>query len=178
MARNEVAANKVSIRGWLRAMALGAIVMTTTPAWGGELSLLVNGWSHHINPPPGSNFNERNWGAGVQYDFDRVEEHWVPFVAFSGFKDSFSDPSYYVGGGVMRRFDVAPRLDNLHVDLGAIAFLMTRKTWKDNHPFFGALPAASIGTDHFALNISYIPKVHPKLVPLWFVQLKIPLQKF
>ena len=164
---------------WARGLALGVAVMAATPAaWGEELNLLVNGWSRHISPPAGTNYNERNWGAGLQYDFNRVEEHWVPFLTASGFKDSERNMSYYAGGGAMRRFDVAPTLDNLHFDVGIVAFLMTRKTFKNNNPFLGALPVASIGTDRFAVNITYVPKVHPKLIPVWFFQLKIPLAKY
>ena len=164
---------------WVRGLAFGAAVLAAMPvAWGGELNLLVNGWSRHISPPVGTNYNEHNWGAGLQYDFNRVEEHWVPFLTVSGFKDSEYNMSYYAGGGAMRRFDVAPALDNLHVGLGAVAFVMTRKNFKNNEPFVGALPAATIGTDHGALNITYVPKVHPKLIPVWFVQLKIPLAKY
>ncbi len=164
---------------WGRGLALGTAVMAAMPApWGGELNLLVNGWSRHISPPAGTNYNERHWGAGLQYDFDRVEEHWVPFLTASGFKDSLRNMSYYAGGGAVRRFDVAPALNNLHFDLGAVAFVMTRKNFKDNNPFLGALPVASIGTDHFAVNITYVPKVHPKLIPVWFFQLKVPLAKY
>jgi hypothetical protein len=142
------------------------------------LSVLVNGWAKHIDVPAGAHYNEKNWGAGVQYDYDRVGEHWVPFLTAAGFKDSENNASYYGGGGVMRRFDIAPKLDNLYADVGLAAFVMTRKTYKDNHPFLGALPAATVGTDHVAVNITYVPKVHPKLVPLWFFQAKVPIAKF
>ncbi len=162
---------------WVSALFLG--LMTMAPVLrADELNLLVNGYAHHINPPAGSNFNERNWGAGFQYDFDRVNEHWVPFVNAGWFKDSERNMSYYAGGGLMRRFDVAPSLDNLYIDAGMVGFVMTRKNYKNNEPFLGALPALTVGTDHIGINITYIPKVHPKLVPLWFFQLKVPLHKF
>jgi hypothetical protein len=152
------------------------ILATVAPGAGaGELNLLVNGIAKHVDVPAGTTFNERNWGAGLQYDFDRTEDNWVPFLTASGFKDSYSDMSYYAGVGMMRRFDIAPKLDNLHFDIGGVAFLMTRKTYKDNDPFPGVLPALTIGTTHVSVNITYVPKVHPKLVPLWFFQLKIPL---
>jgi hypothetical protein len=164
-------------RVWYLVVAL--LLATVAPGAGaGELSLLVNGVARHVDVPAGKEFNERNWGSGLQYDFDRSEDNWVPFLSVSGFKDSFSDMSYYAGGGVMRRFDIAPSLDNFYLDIGAVAFVMTRQTYKDNDPFLGALPAFTIGTAHFAVNISYVPKVHPKLVPLWFFQLKIPLGHF
>jgi hypothetical protein len=64
------------------------------------------------------------------------------------------------------------------VDLGAIGFVMTRKDYKNNDPFLGVLPALSVGTKNVALNITYVPKVEPKAVPLWFFQLKINLSSF
>ena len=139
-----------------------------------ELSLLVNGKAIHINPPAGRNLNESNWGLGFQYDGQIVNKKWIPFVTASGFKDSNRNPSYYAGGGVLRRFQG----NDLHADVGVIAFAMTRKDFKRNRPFLGALPAFSVGTEHVSVNMTYIPKVHPKAVPLWFFQLKIKLKNF
>lgn len=177
-----MARNSIEQRAWVSSLRrvgylIAALILATAMpvAGAGELNLLVNGVAKHINAPAGSDFNERNWGSGLQYDFDRTEDSWVPFLTAAGFKDSYSDMSYYAGAGMMRRFDIAPKLDNLYFDAGVVAFVMTRKTYKDNDPFLGALPAFTIGTAHFAVNISYIPKVHPKLVPLWFFQLKIPI---
>jgi hypothetical protein len=158
-------------------LALG-ILLFSPVGLAGELSVLVNGWAKHVDVPAGTKYNEKNWGTGFQYDYDRVGDHWVPFVTAAGFKDSESNMSYYAGGGLMRRFDIAPKLDNLYVDVGLVGFVMTRKTYKDNDPFLGALPAATIGTDHFSVNVTYVPKVHPKLVPLWFFQFKVPIAKF
>jgi hypothetical protein len=140
----------------------------------GELSLLVNGKAIHINAPAGTHLNEKNWGLGAQYDWDIVNKKWVPFAAVSGFSDSNKNPSYYAGGGALRRF----QLDDTHVDLGLIGFVMTRKDYKNDQPFFGVLPAFSVGTNRISVNMTYIPKVHPKAVPLWFFQLKINLSNF
>jgi hypothetical protein len=140
----------------------------------GEMSLLVNGKAVHLNPPAGKNLNEKNWGLGLEYDWDIVNKKWIPFAMVSGFIDSNKNPSYYAGGGAMRRF----QFDDAHVDLGVIGFVMTRKDYKDDQPFLGALPALSVGTKSFALNMTYIPKVEPKAVPLWFFQLKINLSNF
>ncbi|HYA37022.1 MAG TPA: hypothetical protein VEI74_01945 [Candidatus Methylomirabilis sp.] len=139
-----------------------------------ELSLLVNGKAVHINAPAGSSLNEKNWGLGVQYDGNAIDKKWVPFVTASGFSDSNENPSYYAGGGVLRRFQG----DTLHFDIGAVGFLMTRKGYKNDKPFFGALPAFSAGTEWVSVNMTYIPKVEPKMVALWFFQLKIKLADF
>ena len=158
----------------LSAMVLTALIATTAQA--GDLSLLINGKAVHINPPANKNYNERNWGAGVQYDFDAIgqSKNWIPFAMASGFKDSFKHPSYYAGGGIVRRF--APfASDTLHVDTGLVAFLMTREDYKNNRPFFGMLPVLSVGTKRVAVNVTYVPKVQPKMLSLVYIQLKVTL---
>ncbi len=139
-----------------------------------ELSLLVNGKAVHVNAPPGSHLNEKNWGLGLQYDGDIVNKRWVPFATVSGFSDSNKNPSYYAGGGALRRF----QFDGTHVDVGAIGFAMTRKNYKNDKPFLGVLPAFSMGTERVSVNMTYIPKVEPKMVALWFFQLKVKLGNF
>ena len=141
-------------------------------------NIILNGFSHHVNPLPTQNFNEKNPGFGIQYDYAPVYDHWIPFVNASGFKDSLRNPSYYAGGGIMRRFSLTPKMGNLHLDAGLIAFMMTRQDYKDNDPFPGILPTLSLGNEKIALNITYIPKVHPKIVPVWFFQLKIAFSNF
>ncbi|MBI3899505.1 MAG: hypothetical protein HY308_14605 [Gammaproteobacteria bacterium] len=136
----------------------------------GQTSLIINGKAWHIGTD--KHYNEKNWGAGVQYDFDVVGDNWIPFVTASGFKDSNNNPSYYAGGGYLKRFAIS---SDYHVDIGAIAFLMQREGYKNDNPFLGALPVLSIGTQKVAVNITYIPSVDPKWVPLWFFQLKVAL---
>ena len=139
-----------------------------------DLSLLVNGKAIHVNAPAGSHLNEKNWGLGIQYDGNVIDKKWIPFVSASGFSDSNKNPSYYAGGGALRRFQG----DTLHLDVGAIGFLMTRKGYKNDKPFIGVLPAFSVGTERVSVNMTYIPKVEPKMVALWFFQLKIKLADF
>jgi len=139
-----------------------------------ETSLLVNGKAVHINTPAGRNLNEKNWGLGLQYDWDLADSKWRPFATVAEFKDSNRNPSYYAGGGTVRRF----QFDSMHADLGVIGFLMTRKDFKNDRPFPGVLPVLSVGTKSVAMNITYIPKVEPKAVPLWFFQLKMNLGIF
>ncbi len=141
--------------------------------YAGNLSLLVNGKSLHMNPPRSIEYNEKNWGAGIQYDFESYDRKWVPFMSVSGFIDSFENPSYYTGAGIVRRVHFGHTKDSKHVDAGLIGFLMTRKDYKDGNPFIGMLPALSFGSRRFAVNMTYIPKIDPKMVALWFFQLKI-----
>ncbi len=155
---------------------IGAVLflLISVSAAADEMSLLVNGKAIHINPPAGKNLNEKNWGLGYQYDWTPVKNNWVPFATVSGFIDSNNNPSYYAGGGALRRF----QYDGLRVEAGAIGFVMTRKGYKNEEPFLGVLPAFSVGTAKVSLNMTYIPKVEPKAVPLWFFQLKINFSNF
>jgi hypothetical protein len=160
-----------------RFLAVTLVSLLSVPAGAGQLSLIVNGKALHFDTPAGQKFNEENWGAGFQYDFDAIGEdkHWVPFLAVSGFRDSMKNPSYYAGGGILRRYRFNESSLPVNLDVGAIAFLMTREDFHDNQPFPGILPVVSFGTDRVALNITYIPRVDPKMVPLVFFQLKIGL---
>jgi len=156
----------------LPALVLAFVIgLTATAAAADEWNLLINGKALHLGSPAGSNLNEKNWGLGIQYDWERANDKWRPFATASEFRDSNNNTSYYAGGGAMYRL----QFDSVHVDVGAIAFLMTRKDYKNNEPFPGVLPALSVGTKNVALNITYVPKVVPKSVPLWFFQIKINL---
>jgi hypothetical protein len=162
----------------LRRLAIIASVfaaLIATPAQAEQWSLLLNGKAWHLEKPAGTDYNEENWGAGVQYDFKMTESKWIPFVTASGFKDSNKNPSYYAGGGTLRRFSFGEEKNSFHLDAGVVAFFMTRKGYQDGRPFLGVLPVVALGTDRVALNITYIPKVDPKMVPIIFFQLKIGL---
>jgi hypothetical protein len=170
--RSAVASTRNNTGAWLW-LALIALVaaLACKPVRAEQLSLIVNGKAIHLGAGS-ANYNESNWGGGVQYDFNVTLNNWVPLVTASGFRDSNRNPSYYAGGGSAKRFALG---DDYHVDLGGIAFVMTRKGYRDGNPFFGALPVLSVGTERLAVNMTYVPKIDPKAVPLWFFQLKIGL---
>ena len=77
-----------------------------------------------------------------------------------------------------RRAPEVLQFDGMHVDLGAIGFLMTRKDFKNERPFPGVLPVLSVGSKNVALNVTYVPRVEPKAVPLLFFQIKMNLGIF
>jgi hypothetical protein len=169
------------VRPWVRVLlgvALACMVLGSTTSRADELSLLINGKAIHIDPPPEADWNEKNWGFGLHYDFALLNDKWLPFLTASGFKDSNDNPQYYAGGGMMRRFPAGASSRDLHFDAGVVGFVMYREDFKDNKPFLGALPAASIGAGPMALNITYVPRVDPKMVPIIFLQLKITLAEF
>lgn len=136
-----------------------------------SLHLIINGKALHENK---KNYNEGNWGLGFEYDFAE-DKKWIYFINGGFFKDSLSNTSNYLGGGSKRRFLLGSDKDGWHVDAGLTAFLMTRKGYKKEQPFFGALPFVSIGTSTFAINATFIPAVSPKFEPLWFFQASFQL---
>lgn len=157
----------------LTCIASVLLFVNAAPASANQWSFLVNGKAIHLEKPVGTKYNEENWGAGVQYDFTSKDSKWIPFLTASGFKDSNKNPSYYAGGGVMYRYALGAEKNSLRLDTGLVAFAMVRKNYMNGNPFLGALPVVSFGNDRLALNVTYIPKVDPKLIPLIFLQLKI-----
>lgn len=139
-----------------------------------SLHLIINGIAKHENK---RNYNEENWGLGFEYDFEEKDK-WINFATGSFFKDSLSNTSKYLGGGSKRRFMLETDKDGWHIDAGLVAFVMTRKDYKNNQPFFGALPFVSVGTSKFALNVTYIPAVNPKLEALIFIQASVKLSQW
>ena len=155
-----------------------ALAVAAGVARAGDLHLLVNGKAIHLDHKPNVHYNESNRGAGFQYDFEKSESRWVPFITASEFSDSNRNPSYYAGGGWLKRRDFSIGDTQLHADIGVVGFLMTRKGFKNDKPFPGVLPAFSIGRERVAVNVTYIPPVDPKLVPILFFQLKLKLSEF
>lgn len=167
-----------SIRTLIPRLALAILLGTSLTAGAGDLNLLINGKAWHLDSQPGVTYNENNWGAGLHYDFDATAGGWRPFVNASGFKDSNENPSYYAGGGVMYRLWETDKLDNFAIDAGGLVFLMKREGFEDGNWFPGILPALTIGSEHLSVNVTYIPKVDPKMVPILFFQLKVRLVGF
>lgn len=149
-------------------------------AWG----VVLNGRAVHLNA--GQDWNEDNWGLGFEREFSTTSR-WVKVALANGFKDSMGDPSYMAGGGIKRRFNVGR--NDFFVDVGAIGFLMTRKTVNRNEPFPGVLPAATFGFKRIALNVTYLPesvvdrvtsskKHDPSMEGVFFLQLKLDASLF
>lgn len=139
-----------------------------------SLNLVINGKAFHED---NKNYNEDNWGLGFEYNF-KEDKKWINFVNGGFFKDSNSNTSKYLGGGIKRRFLFTNDEDSWHFDAGLTAFLMTRKDYKNNDPFFGVLPFVSVGTKKFAINATYIPSVSPKFVGLLFIQASFTISEW
>ncbi len=167
------------------AVALAAFCHAAGAQSPGSWDVVLNGRAVHMNA--GHDWNEDNWGLGIEREFASTGP-WVKMAVANGFKDSVGDASYMAGGGIKRRFDMGAR-DGFFVDLGAVAFLMTRKTVNHNEPFPGVLPAATFGFERVALNVTYLPesvadrvtsskKYDPSMEGVFFLQVKLDASLF
>ena len=54
---------------WWAIIATSFAALISAPAQADQWSLLINGKAIHLENPAGTDFNEDNWGAGLQYGF-------------------------------------------------------------------------------------------------------------
>lgn len=164
---------------WGASIALGGLFHGSASAQ--DWNLVINGKSIHVDAD--KDWNEANWGLGIEREFD-VQSHWVKVALVNGFKDSQNAMSYMAGGGIKRRFRMTSISRDAYVDLGVVAFMMTRQDVRNNEPFPGLLPAMTIGSRNFAVNLTYLPgrfadeatnirRVDPQVSGILFVQFKI-----
>ena len=146
--------------------------------------VVLNGRAVHLNAA--ENWNEENWGIGIEREFSSTGP-WIKVALANGFDDSMGNPSYMAGGGLKRRFHI--RSDDFYVDVGAVAFFMTRDGVNGNDPFPGVLPAATFGFKRVALNLTYMPETivdrvtnssmhDPSMEGVFFMQLKLDASLF
>lgn len=149
-------------------------------------NVVLNGRAVHIDAS--AEWNEKNWGLGIEKEFGS-NTRWVKVALANGFKDSVGEPSYMAGGGLKRRFRSSADSAAAYVDVGAIAFLMTREDVNHSRPFPGLLPAVTIGARYVALNLTYLPqhavneltradRRDPSMNGILFMQLKLDMRAF
>ena len=171
---------------WIVALglALACVAPAAVAQSNGRWDVVLNGHSVHVDAT--HQWNEDNWGLGVEREFASTGP-WIKVALANGFKDSMGNPSYMAGGGLKRRFRMGS--DDAYVDLGAIAFLMTRANVNGSEPFPGLLPAATFGFKGVALNLTYLPETvvdrvthsrrhDPSMKGVFFLQLKLDTALF
>jgi hypothetical protein len=170
-------------------VCLAAVLVSVCPSADaqsdGSWDVVFNGRAVHMNAS--RDWNEDNWGLGVEREFPS-RSPWIKLALANGFSDSMGNPSYMAGGGIKRRF-LLGRSDDFYVDLGGIAFVMTREHVNGDKPFPGLLPAATFGFKHVALNMTYLPEAladrvtrsrtyDPTMHGVFFLQLKLDSSLF
>ena len=98
-----------------------------------QLTIQLPGMSHHFdeptdshgNPQPGREFNERNWGLGLQIErpMDGDWSGWVTKASFGVMKDSLDAVGLYAGYTWQKRLADS---STYSVDLGGGGFLFWR----------------------------------------------------
>jgi len=131
-----------------------------------EIHLLINGHSIHMENR--DNYNEENTGLGLEYNFDKRGD-WINLINFSSFKDSNNETSNYLGFGTKLRGESGGP-NPWHIDIGAFAFVMTRKDYNNNEPFLGILPLLSFGSEDIGINVTYIPAFSDNHVDVIYFQ--------
>ena len=121
----------------------------------GQLDLIVNGKSYHVNA--NYDWNEDNYGLGLEYQFNSGSR-WLWSATGNGFVDSQNNMSYMAGATLKRRLFMSEQAAGFYVDAGLVAFLMARADINDYRPFPGVLPVLSIGVQRVGLNLTYLPK--------------------
>ena len=160
-------------------------VSPVTTAHAGDVSLVINGKSHHYNSS--YDWNENNFGLGLEYRFETTSR-WKKIVMANGFRDSVDNMSYMAGAGLHRRLLETRRFSGFYVDAGINAFIMTREDINHNKPFPGMLPSLSIGNRYAGFNLTYLPTkaiqdmvnadfVDPTISGILFVQFKVSLSQ-
>lgn len=155
-----------------RHLLLLLFIFSTITTHADELHLIISGKSFHINPK--KEWNENNTGLGLEYDFNPIK-NWIPLITGASIKDSNDQTSNYLGGGV--KYNIVDH-NGFYMNLGGIAFFMTRHDYQDNKPFLGAIPFLSIGYQRVSTNITYVPKITDTMDAAIYVQLLIKLIEF
>jgi hypothetical protein len=168
----------------LLTLAVFAAAMPQALLAQGDWDVVFNGRSIHMNAD--RQWNEDNWGLGVEHEFNS-SSRWVKVALANGFKDSTGNPSYMAGGGLKRRFRMFS--DDLYFDVGVVGFLMTREGVNHSKAFPGALPAVTFGSKRVAVNVTYMPDkivdrvtnadlTDPNMRGVFFIQLKLDASLF
>lgn len=170
---------------WIVCLAVALISFSPAADAQSDWDIVLNGRAVHMNAE--HDWNEDNWGLGLEREFPSTGP-WIKVALVNAFTDSMDNPSYMAGGGLKRRFRIGSS-ENLYVDLGGVAFLMTREDVNHNKPFPGVLPAATFGFKRVALNLTYMPeavvdrvtnskKYDPSMEGVFFLQLKLDASLF
>jgi hypothetical protein len=149
----------------------------------GQLDLVVNGRSYHVNSE--YDWNENNYGLGLEYEFD-TSSRWIWSINGNAFMDSRENISYMAGGGLKRRLFQSASPAGFYFDAGLTAFVMSRADFNDYLPFPGVLPTVSFGMKNIGMNLAYIPEtvvrdiaqakvLDPNVGGVFFLQFKLRL---
>jgi hypothetical protein len=147
-------------------------VLKPWPAPMRHLTIQLPGMSHHFDPPvdrhgneiQGREFNEQNWGIGVQLERALTGDwsQWVSKTSFGVMKDSLDAMGAYAGHTWQKRVIDG---DSYTADLGGGAFLFYRTLRFDGPHVLvpAALPVLSATHKAWGLGINVVAVPRVKL---------------
>jgi hypothetical protein len=137
-----------------------------------HLTIQLPGMSHHFDPPvdkhgnelPNREFNERNWGIGIQLERPLTGDwsQWVSKTSFGVMKDSLNAMGAYAGHTWQKRVIDG---DTYSADIGGGAFLFYRTLRFDGPHVLvpGVLPVLSATHKSWGLGINLVAVPRVKL---------------
>jgi hypothetical protein len=137
-----------------------------------HLTIQLPGMSHHFDPPVDSrgneiqdrDFNEQNWGIGVQLERALTGDwsQWVSKTSFGVMKDSLNAMGAYAGHTWQKRVIDG---DTYSADIGGGAFLFYRTLRFDGPHLLvpGVLPVLSVTHKTWGLGINLVAVPRIKL---------------
>jgi hypothetical protein len=155
------------------AVEVDADLMPPLPSWlepPRQLTIQLPGMSHHFDQPtdshgrpiPGREFNERNWGIGIQIERAMTGDwdQWVTKASFGVMKDSLDAMGIYAGYTWQKRLvDSA----SYSVDLGGGAFLFYRTLQFDGPHLWVPAVLPVLSAEHkglrLGINLVAVPRV-------------------
>ena len=135
-----------------------------------QLTIQLPGMSHHFDQPtdshgrpiPGREFNERNWGIGIQIERAMTGDwdQWVTKASFGVMKDSLDAMGVYAGYTWQKRL---LNSESYSVDLGGGAFLFYRTLQFDGPHLWVPAVLPVLSAEHKGLRLGFnlvaVPRV-------------------
>jgi Antimicrobial peptide resistance and lipid A acylation protein PagP len=141
----------------------------------GSNHIVINGLSKHfdVNDSAFPNgLNEKNWGLGYEYNFEKAENQTIEWLVNTGFfKDSLNGTAVYLGGGGMVK---VAEINAIRLKFGVEATGFYSSEYNQGRPFVALLPIINLGTDSISVNVTVIPKVQQFIdAGVVFAQVKV-----
>jgi hypothetical protein len=169
-------AHAQSVPSSIMLIAVADVAVTDAPKlWSDpvrHLTIQLPGMSHHFDPPvdkngnpiPGREFNEQNWGVGLQLERPLTGDwsQWVSKTSFGVMKDSLNAMGAYAGHTWQKRVIDG---DTYTADIGGGAFLFYRTLRFDGPHLLvpGVLPVLSATHKQWGLGINLVAVPRVKL---------------
>ncbi|MEW5944269.1 MAG: hypothetical protein AB1710_10560 [Pseudomonadota bacterium] len=119
-----------------------------------ELTIMVDGVSHHFKPKPNRTYRDEHPMFALTYARPAFDSYY--YTARAGvIRDSHDNHDTYLTAGFMRRWPLGA---GFNLDASLIAGVIHRKDLNDGNLTIFALPILGIQKDWFQFEVTYVPK--------------------